>query len=697
MNIRPDNNSAQAIVPPSTVLVTGGTGFVGAYVIRDLLTKGYSVKGIRRSNQLPTFMGNEVFNRVEWVDGDILDPVALEEAMENTDAVIHAAAIVSFNRRDRSQMFRVNVEGTANVVNAAIQKNLKKFIYVSSVSAIGKNDNGAMVNEDHKWQDDKHRTNYSISKHLAEMEVWRGIAEGLPSVIVNPSTILGYGDWNKSSLALFKSGYKGFPWYSNGATGFVDVEDVSASIVSLLATNIHSERFILNGDNWTYKQMLDAIADGFGKKKPHIRATPFLAGIAWRWEMFRSLFNGKKPLLTRESARVGMGNTKFDNGKVLKVLPGFRFTNLDETIKKACIRYMKNIQLFILGLFLTFIANAQSTFLVAGKVVDSATNQPLSGASVFAQNTTQGTISKDDGNFMIRLPNGGYDLIISYTGYETRSVRISNSQPVGDSLVIALPQIDQSLAAVAVVFSNEVPDGWAQYGKFFFDNFIGTTPNAEQCSIENPDSLHFYYTKNKRRHRLKVTANSELFIRNNALGYLIRYQLDSFTYDYNSNISQYTGYPFFIEIDTTDEVKHQWKINRARAYLGSRLHFMSSMYDSIVNEEGFTVEKMAGDVDGDIIHNLYDSSLYEADSNTVAVNWDGRYRISYKSVLPDKKFLREFKLPADTRAQVTVLDVNGGFIIEQNGFFYEQTDVTNTGYWAWKKLAEALPYDYSYE
>lgn len=697
MNIRSDNNSAEAISPPSTVLVIGGTGFVGAYVIRDLLAKGYSVKALRRGNNLPAFMEDNVFEKVQWVTGDILDPIALEEAMENTDAVIHAAAIVSFHRRDRQEMFRVNIAGTANVVNAAIQKNLKRLIYVSSVSAIGKKDNGAVVNEDEQWQDDKHRTNYSVSKHFAEMEVWRGIAEGLPSVIVNPTTILGYGDWNRSSLALFKSGYRGFPWYTNGATGFVDVEDVSSSIVSLLATNIHSERFILNGDNWTYRRMLDSIADGFGKKKPHIEATPFLAGIAWRWEKLRSMVNGKKPLITRESARVGMGNTKFDNSKVLRALPGFRFTNLEETIKKACTRYMKNISLFIFSLCFNFFANAQSTFLVSGKVIDSATNQPLSGASVFAQNTTQGTISKDNGDFMLRLPNGGYDLVISYTGYETRSVRISNSQPPGDSLVVALPQLDQSLAAVAVVLSNEVPDGWQQYGKFFFDNFIGTTPNASGCTIQNPDSLHFFYTKNKKRHRLKVTSNSEIFVRNNALGYMIRYQLDSFTYDYNSNISQYTGYPFFIEIDTTDEVKHQWKVNRARAYLGSRLHFMSSLYDSIVNEEGFTVEKMAADFNGDVIHNLYDSSLYEADSNTVTINWDGRYRISYRSVLPDKKFLQEFKLPADTRAQVTLLDVNGGFIIEQNGFFYEQSDVTNTGYWAWKKLAEALPYDYNYE
>jgi hypothetical protein len=343
---------------------------------------------------------------------------------------------------------------------------------------------------------------------------------------------------------------------------------------------------------------------------------------------------------------------------------------------------------------------AQKTFLIGGKVVDSATRQPLGGASVFAQNTTQGTTSNSDGVFVMRLPNGGYDLIISYTGYETRSIRISNTQAPGDSITIALPQANKTLEEVAVVATNEVEDGWNQFGKFFFDNFIGTTPNAAQCTIQNPQALRFFYTKNKKRHRLKVTAREDLMIQNDALGYMIRYQLDSFSYDYNTNISQYTGYPFFIEKDTTAEVKEQWSKNRARTYLGSRLHFMTSLYDSILTDEGFMVEKMDANLKstkGEEIKNLYDSTIYKMDSNTVEVDWDGRYRVSYKNVLPDKKFLEEFKLPSNTRAQVTLLDVSGGFFIEENGYFFEQYDVVNTGYWAWKKIAESLPYDYVYE
>ena len=339
------------------------------------------------------------------------------------------------------------------------------------------------------------------------------------------------------------------------------------------------------------------------------------------------------------------------------------------------------------------------TFSIFGKVIDSATKATLSGASIFAQNTTQGTISNNEGKFFIRLPNGGYDLVISYTGYEKKILRISHTQQMPDTMVIELPQQDKALTEVAVVASNEVPDGWAKYGKFFSQHFIGTTPNAAKTEIQNPEALRFFYTK--KRNRLKVTAKEDLVIMNRSLGYRIKYQLDSFSYDYNTNISQYTGNPFFEELDSTEEVKSNWAKNRARTYLGSRLHFMHAYYDSILTDEGFVVEKLAAPsskaVVGTPIEDVYDSSFYYKDSSTVEIAWQGKYRISYKNVLPDKKFLEEFKLPANIRAQVTLLDIANGFVIEENGYFYEQYDVINTGYWAWKKLAELLPYDYVFE
>jgi hypothetical protein len=358
----------------------------------------------------------------------------------------------------------------------------------------------------------------------------------------------------------------------------------------------------------------------------------------------------------------------------------------------------KTIAVLLLTIVYTVVFAQQKEFVVLGKVIDSASRQPLNGASAYCQNTTHGTITNNEGLFYMRLPNGGYDLIISYTGYDKGVLRISNNQVMADTLLIELVKQDKALTEVSVVASNEVADGLAKYGSFFTDHFIGTTPNAAQCTLKNPEALRFFYTK--KRNRLKVTAKEDLIITNYALGYTIRYQLDSFSYDYNTNISQYTGYPFFQEIDSTEEAKAMWKKNRAKTFLGSRLHFMRSLYDSVATEEGFIVEKLEDDpksIKGTVIKNLYDGELYIADSSDVTINWQGRYRVSYKTVLPEKRFLQEFKLPANSRMQVTLLDIADGFVIEENGYFYEQYDVINTGYWAWKKLAELLPYNYEYE
>ena len=361
---------------------------------------------------------------------------------------------------------------------------------------------------------------------------------------------------------------------------------------------------------------------------------------------------------------------------------------------------MKNIIALLLVLGIVTNAFGEREFAVLGKVVDSATGQPLTGASAFCQNTTQGTITNDKGLFFLKLVNGGYDLVVSYTGYQKAMLRISNTQTLGDTLLLALTKEDKSMTEVAVVATSEVADGLAKYGNFFMDNFIGTTPFAGQCVVKNPEALHFFYTK--KRNRLKVTAHEDLIIQNYALGYIIRYQLDSFSYDYNTNISQYTGSPLFTEIDTTEAVKAAWKKNRARTYLGSRLHFMRSLYDSTVASEGFIVEKLDDNnpknIQGSPVKNLYSEDLYEKDSGIAVINWQGQYRVSFKPVLPDKKFLQEFKLPENTRYQITVVSVTtDGFFIEPNGYFYEQYEVVNSGYWAWKKLAELLPYDYVYE
>jgi dihydroflavonol-4-reductase len=325
------------------VLVTGGTGFLGAYIIRQLVLEGYQVRALRRSQQLPFFIPEPVLEKVQWIKGDILDIVSLEEAMEGMDAVIHAAAKLSFESRDRDEMFQTNVEGTGNVVNTALALNLKRLIHISSVAALGRTDAGDTVDEGEQWKESKFNTNYATSKYQAEMEVWRAIAEGLECVIVNPSTVIGYGDWNHSSCSIFKTVYEGLPWYTNGVNGFVDVEDIAKAVVLLLPSEISGERFVLSGENWIFRRLFDKIADGFHKKHPSREATPILAAIAWRMEKIKSVFVGKPSILTRESAKISQTKTYFDNNKIKKYLPLFSFTPLEQTIGQACERYLQYV------------------------------------------------------------------------------------------------------------------------------------------------------------------------------------------------------------------------------------------------------------------------------------------------------------------------------------------------------------------
>jgi len=334
----------------------------------------------------------------------------------------------------------------------------------------------------------------------------------------------------------------------------------------------------------------------------------------------------------------------------------------------------------------------EKTFSIDGIILDKS-GQPLVGASVFCQNTTVGTLSKNDGGFHLRLANGGYDLVVSYTGYETQVIRISKDHLATDTLKVQMKEQDKALEQAVVTGSAEVADGWDKYGQFFLDNFIGTTPNAAQCTLDNKEVLKFYFYK--KRNKLRVKATDQLIVTNNALGYRIKYQLDSFVYDYGGNVGSYTGYPLFESLDGTPDQQSMWKKNRLYSYSGSRLHFIRSWYDSTLDDEGYVLELAdSGSNKMRRLEDPYDAKIYSRDSGDVQVNVQGRLRVSYTSQVPDRKYLLQNKYPLTTPAQISALDIANGFVIEENGYFYDQGDVSNIGYWAWKKLAELLPYDY---
>lgn len=330
------------------VLVTGGTGFLGAYILKNLVEKGYAVRAIRRSALLPFFIDKNILEKVEWVEGDVLDVVALNEAMQGMEAVVHAAAIVSFAKSNRKLMYKVNVDGTANVVNTAIENKVQRLLHVSSVAALGRSKQAETVTEQKQWDTNGSNTHYAVSKHLAEMQVWRGLAEGLEGVIINPSTILGFGNWQQSSCAIFKNVYNGFAWYTKGMNGFVGVQDAAEAAVRLLNSNIHQKKFIVSAENLRFQQLFNCIADGFGTKHPQKEATKFLGALAWRIEALKEILSGKKALLTKETAQIAQSQTKFCNEALLEALPGFEFTPVNEVIENACKKYLQALQAGIL-------------------------------------------------------------------------------------------------------------------------------------------------------------------------------------------------------------------------------------------------------------------------------------------------------------------------------------------------------------
>lgn len=313
------------------VFVTGGAGLVGKELILQLLDRGYSVRALYHHT------GIDIEHpQLEFFEGDILDVVSLEDALKGIHYVFHCAALVSYDPSDRDRLMKINVEGTANVVNACVDEGVKQLIHVSSVAAVGYAPQGKKANESMQWSGKANKGNYSKSKFLAEMEVWRGAGEGLPVAIVNPSIILGGDNWDTGSSAIFKSVYNDFPWYSTGVTGFVDVHDVASVMILLMEHGISGERFILNGENLSYKQVFSWVAQYFGKKPPSRKVTPFLAEVVWRLEQMKSALTGKKRLITKETARKSFAKIYYDNSKILAALPDFRFTPIEETIERTC-------------------------------------------------------------------------------------------------------------------------------------------------------------------------------------------------------------------------------------------------------------------------------------------------------------------------------------------------------------------------
>ncbi len=328
------------------VLVTGGTGLLGSHLLYSLVSDGESVRAIYRDRlkvdkvkRLFKFYNapSDFFDAIEWVECDVLDVFTLDEVMSGVKDVYHCAATVSFRKKDYHSMLRVNRQGTANVVNCALSNNVDRFCFVSSTAAVGKtllSDGTYQVVEHNKWVDSENHSGYAVTKYLSENEVWRGIEEGLNAVIINPSVIIGPGDWNESSLTLFKTLENGLKFYTSGANAFVDVRDVVKAMRQLMADQtLFKQRYLCTGTNISFKGLFDLMALAMHRKSPPFFAGKLLSAIAWRMSWVLSVFSGKQTI-TKDSAQSAQSKVIYDSSKLKNSLD-FQFRSIEESVKHA--------------------------------------------------------------------------------------------------------------------------------------------------------------------------------------------------------------------------------------------------------------------------------------------------------------------------------------------------------------------------
>jgi dihydroflavonol-4-reductase len=327
------------------ILITGGTGFLGSHLIYHLLTKVDKIRAIKRPESNLSVL-SEVFafynadadefnERIEWVDADLTDISSLDSCFDSVTKVYHAAGKVSFLPGDKDDLIRVNAEGTANMVNLAIEKKVSKLLYVSSIAAIGRGGNEKVIDEKVDWKSSAKNSMYAVSKYTAEREVWRGIAEGLNAVIVNPSIILGVGDFEKGSARMIRAVDNGLKFYTSGINGFVDVQDVVQVMIRLMESEISGERFIVSSENLDYKTVFEYIAEGLKKPPPMFAAGKFISGMVWRGAWLKSLLTGNRPFISKEIAQTANAKHYYSSNKLIKLI-GYEFKPMKQTILEIC-------------------------------------------------------------------------------------------------------------------------------------------------------------------------------------------------------------------------------------------------------------------------------------------------------------------------------------------------------------------------
>ncbi|MFN0202355.1 MAG: NAD-dependent epimerase/dehydratase family protein [Bacteroidia bacterium] len=320
------------------ILLTGATGFLGKYLVEELLSAGYSLRLLVRDAKKAAFQASP---QLEIVEGEVNDVLALDKAFEGITYVVHAAALVSFNPKEKAKMMQVNVEGTANVVNLCLIHQVKKLVFMSSIAALGRAEGNALISEKTRWQEGSSNSNYAVSKRRAELEVYRGVEEGLNAIILNPGQIIGAGHWQQSTGKFYSIIHKGLSFYNRGINGVVGAADVAKAMRLVLEKEIKSgEKFILVTENMSQKDLFGQIALSIGKNPPKYELPPILAKIVgFTLEKWASL-TGKSPIITQETIHTSLNQYFYDGSKITKTV-AFQYTQMSEVIRAAGEQFKK--------------------------------------------------------------------------------------------------------------------------------------------------------------------------------------------------------------------------------------------------------------------------------------------------------------------------------------------------------------------
>lgn len=325
------------------ILITGATGLIGSHIARRLWAEGYHNLYATKRSTSNFYLLPDIADKINWVEADVTDLVSLESCFQDISVVVHTAAVVSYDPKKKDLMNEINVEGTANMVNLALHYGVKKFVHISSVAALGKPQNTHIRDENTEWDHSVDTTDYAISKYKSEKEAWRGYAEGLDMIILNPSFVIGASYWTESSSRIWSQMAKGIPYYPMGTNGYVDVRDISKATLIAINSDINGERFVLSAETVPYKTAFEWIAKAINAKVPSRALTPLVRNMAWRLDWLKSKITGSSQLLTAASAESTAHETHYDNSKSKEIL-GIQYRSLHQSINEVAQAFLQSQQ-----------------------------------------------------------------------------------------------------------------------------------------------------------------------------------------------------------------------------------------------------------------------------------------------------------------------------------------------------------------